>query len=124
MNIKKASEITGVSAETIRYYEQIGLIMPIERSHGIRKFKERNISQIHFVKTMRNAGLTIETLKDYVSLVFEDNQDTIPARRAILSNAIKKLNAKIAETIQARDYLQWKIDHYDTHMRSAENKIK
>ncbi|WP_407124726.1 MerR family DNA-binding transcriptional regulator [Weissella paramesenteroides] len=42
--------MTGISADTIRYYERIGLIMPIERVNGIRKFNERNINQINFCK--------------------------------------------------------------------------
>ena len=123
MNIKKASEMTGVSIDTIRYYEKIGLIIPIKRLNGIRKFNERNINQIIFAKTMRQAGLGIELLKDYVSLVFENDSSTVPARKAILAEAIEKLNDKIDETVKARDYLEWKIDNYDTHMINSENNL-
>ncbi len=123
MNIKEASSTTGVSADTIRYYERIGLIMPIERVNGIRKFNERNINQINFAKTMREAGLSIETLKDYVTLVFEDDPTTIPARKDLLGEAIKTLNEKVKEVVEARDYLQWKIDNYDSHMVPSEKKL-
>lgn len=123
MNIKEASSTTGVSADTIRYYERIGLIMPIERMNGIRKFNERNINQINFAKTMREAGLSIETLKDYVTLVFEDDPTTIPARKDLLGEAIKTLNGKVKEVVEARDYLQWKIDNYDSHMVPSEKKL-
>lgn len=123
MNIKEASSTTGVSADTIRYYERIGLIMPIERVSGIRKFNERNINQINFAKTMREAGLSIETLKDYVTLVFEDDPTTIPARKDLLGEAIKTLNEKVKEVVEARDYLQWKIDNYDSHMVLSEKKL-
>lgn len=123
MNIKEASSTTGVSADTIRYYERIGLIMPIERVNGIRKFNERNINQINFAKTMREAGLSIETLKDYVTLVFEDDPTTIPARKDLLGEAIKTLNEKVKEVVDARDYLQWKIDNYDSHMVPSEKKL-
>lgn len=123
MNIKEASSTTGVSADTIRYYERIGLIMPIERVNGIRKFNERNINQINFAKTMREAGLSIETLKDYVTLVFEDDLTTIPARKDLLGEAIKTLNEKVKEVVDARDYLQWKIDNYDSHMVPSEKKL-
>lgn len=123
MNIKEASSTTGVSADTIRYYERIGLIMPIERVNGIRKFNERNINQINFAKAMREAGLSIETLKDYVTLVFEDDPTTIPARKDLLGEAIKTLNEKVKEVVDARDYLQWKIDNYDSHMVPSEKKL-
>lgn len=123
MNIKEASSTTGVSADTIRYYERIGLIMPIERVNGIRKFNERNINQINFAKVMREAGLSIEALKDYVTLVFEDYPTTIPARKDLLGEAIKTLNEKVKEVVEARDYLQWKIDNYDSHMVPSEKKL-
>lgn len=123
MNIKEASSTTGVSADTIRYYERIGLIMPIERVNGIRKFNERNINQINFAKTMREAGLSVETLKDYVTLVFENDPTTIPVRKDILGEAINTLNEKVKEVVDARDYLQWKIDNYDSHMLPSEKKL-
>ena len=47
----------------------------------------------------------------------------MPARKAILAEAIEKLNDKIDETVKARDYLEWKIDNYDTHMINAENNL-
>lgn len=123
LNIKEASSTTGISADTIRYYERIGLIMPIERINGIRKFNERNINQINFAKTMREAGLSIETLKDYVTLVFENDPTTIPVRKDILGEAINTLNEKVKEVVDARDYLQWKIDNYDSHMVPSEKKL-
>lgn len=123
LNIKEAASETGVSADTIRYYERIGLIMPIECVNGIRKFNERNINQINFAKTMREAGLSIEALKDYVTLVFEDDPTTLPARKDILGEVINTLNEKVKEIVDARDYLQWKIDNYDSHMIKSENKL-
>ena len=97
--------------------------MPIERVNGIRKFNKRNINQINFAKTMREAGMSIETLKDYVTLVFEDAPTTIPARKDILGEAINTLNEKVKEIVDACDYLQWKIDNYDSHMIESENKL-
>lgn len=123
LNIKEAASETGVSADTIRYYERIGLIMPIECVNGIRKFNERNINQINFAKTMREAGLSIEALKDYVTLVFEGDPTTLPARKDILGEVINTLNEKVKEIVDARDYLQWKIDNYDSHMIKSENKL-
>lgn len=106
------------------FVERIGLIMPIERVNGIRRFNERNINQINFAKTMREAGLSIKTLKDYVTLVFEDDPTTIPTRKDILGEAINTLNEKVKEIVDARDYLQWKIDNYDSHMIESENKLQ
>lgn len=72
---------------------------------------------------MRKAGLSIETLNDYVTLVFEDDPTTIPARKDILDEAINTLNEKVKEVVDARDYLQWKIDNYESHMVPSEKKL-
>ena len=57
MNIKKASELAEVSADTIRYYEKIELIPAIKRSQGgIRVFDEQDIRSIKFAVTMRKIG--------------------------------------------------------------------
>lgn len=75
MNIKKASEITGVSADTIRYYEKIGLIHSIKRNeNGVRIFDEEDLRWIHFARAMRTAGLSIESLSQYVSMFQEGEQ--------------------------------------------------
>ena len=84
MNIKKVSEVTGISADTIRYYERIGLIPPVTRqSSGIRDFTEREIGLLEFVRCFRKAGVSVESLIDYVALL-EEGEGTEEARLAIL----------------------------------------
>ncbi|MFC6177860.1 MerR family transcriptional regulator [Weissella sagaensis] len=55
--------------------------------------------------------------------MFEDDPTTIPARKDILGEAINTLNEKVKEIVDACDYLQWKIDNYDSHMIESENKL-
>lgn len=121
MHIKEVTEQTGLSIDTIRYYERIGIIMPIDReSNGIRNFKERNVSQLQFAKRMRSAGLSIESLKDYIDLLMQNNDRTLPARKKLLQNEADKLAQKIADMQDTLQYLQHKIDTYDSHMRQSE----
>lgn len=66
MNVKEASEKTGVSTDTIRYYEKEGLIPKITRNNvGNRDIDERIIRRINFAKQMRDAGMSIKALKEY-----------------------------------------------------------
>lgn len=58
-----------------------------------------------------------------MTLVFEDDPTTLPARKDILGEAINTLNEKVKEIVDARDYLQWKINNYDSHMIESENKL-
>jgi len=121
MHIKEVTEQTGLSIDTIRYYERIGIIMPINReANGIRNFNERNVRQLQFAKRMREAGLSIEALKDYIDLLMQNDNQTLPARKNLLQDEADKLAQKIATMQETLQFLQHKIDTYDSHMRQSE----
>ncbi len=70
MKIAEVSERYGISADTLRYYERIELIQPVNRNgNGVRDYGEIDLRRVEFIKCMRSAGLPIETLIDYVGLV-------------------------------------------------------
>jgi DNA-binding transcriptional MerR regulator len=63
MRISEASQKYDITADTLRYYERIGLIPPVNRnSSGIRDYTEEDCNWVEFIKCMRGAGLTIEDL--------------------------------------------------------------
>lgn len=67
MNIKSASDLLGISADTIRYYERIGFVPPITRTTtGIRDFEEHDIEALEFIKCFRSAGVSVDSLVDYM----------------------------------------------------------
>ncbi|WP_436667306.1 MerR family transcriptional regulator [Latilactobacillus sakei] len=85
MNIKEASQQTGVTATTIRYYEKEGLIPAIDRNDvGVRAIDDRIIRRINFVKTMRAAGMSIEALKEYIRL-FDAQEDNTAQQFKLLN---------------------------------------
>ena len=123
MNIKKVSELTGISADTIRYYERIGLIPPVTRNQsGIRDFTEREIGLLEFVRCFRKAGVSVEALIDYVTLL-EEGEGTEEARLAILKEQAEKLDARLAELQAARERLAYKIDNYQEFISQSERKL-
>lgn len=92
MNIKKVSEQTGVSADTIRYYERIGLLPLVRRNKsGVRDFSEQDIAAIEFIRCFRSAGMSVESLIEYMSLV-EEGEDTEKARMKILEEEREKID--------------------------------
>ncbi|MBO0439452.1 MerR family transcriptional regulator [Candidatus Enterococcus ikei] len=124
MNIKKISELSGVSADTIRYYERIGLIPPVKRSdNGIRNFDEEDLHWIVFSRQMRNAGLSIESLVEYLTL-FQVGNETVPARKEIIADQIAELKVKASELNVAIERLEFKLANYDEHMIPAENALR
>ena len=123
MNIKKVSEVTGISADTIRYYERIGMMPRVTRNQsGIRDFTEREIGLLEFVRCFRKAGVSVEALIDYVALL-EEGEGTEEARLAILKEQAEKLDARLAELQAARERLAYKIDNYQELISQSERKL-
>ncbi|MCA5011619.1 MULTISPECIES: MerR family transcriptional regulator [unclassified Enterococcus] len=124
MNIGTASKETNVSADTIRYYERIGLIPPVKRTEsGIREFNEEDLRWIIFSRQMRNAGLSIESLIEYLSL-FQGGDHTVPACLELLNEQKIILEERVDMMQSALDRLKFKIENYDSHMVPTEKKLK
>lgn len=124
MNIAEVAKKFDLTAATLRYYERIGLIPPVNRSEsGIRDYDEDDIKWIDFVKCMRNAGLTIETLILYTSL-FIGGDTTLEERKSILVDERERLIAKRIEIDETIKRLDGKIKDYDGHLLETEVELK
>ena len=125
MNIKKVSEQLEITPDTIRYYERIGLVPPINRNkNGVRDFTDLDIQRLDFIKCMRHAGLSIESLHEYMHLYSLNDDRIIPARKRILEEEAEKLDERIASLQETRAYLQHKINVYDSQLTQATNDLK
>ncbi|AVM71816.1 MerR family transcriptional regulator [Streptococcus mutans] len=123
MNIKKVSEITDVSADTIRYYERIGLLPRITRTNsGVRDFTEREIGILEFVRCFRKAGMSVEALIEYISLL-EEGEGTERERLRLLTEQRDELDDRIYELNQARERLNYKIENYENIIQKHEQKL-
>ena len=123
MNIKKVSEITDVSADTIRYYERIGLLPRITRTNsGVRDFTEREIGILEFVLCFRKAGMSVEALIEYFSLL-EEGEGTERERLRLLTEQRDEMDDRIYELNQARERLNYKIENYENIIQKHEQKL-
>ena len=123
MTIAEVSKKYDISADTLRYYERIGLIPSVPRNKsGIRDYDEASCGWIELMKCMRSAGVQIEALIDYVAL-FQQGDDTLAARKQILIEQRELLEARIAEMQEALSRLTVKIEHYDQIIVPAEHKL-
>lgn len=117
MTIAEVSKKYDMSADTLRYYERIGLLPSVRRSKsGIRDFSEEDCRWVEFIKCMRGAGLPIETLIEYISL-FQQGESTIETRKALLIEERDNLINRISAMQETLEKLNYKIDNYDSLMR-------
>ena len=122
MTIKEVSEKYDISADTIRYYERIGLLPPIPRkSNGIRDFDEVSCNWIEFVKCMRSAGVEIEALIDYIKLFYQEG--TAEARKEILKEQRDRLQKQVDTMNLVIERLNKKVDRYEEIIIPAEKKL-
>lgn len=122
MKIAEVSEKYGLSLDTLRYYERIGLIPTVTRTpNGIRDYSETDIQRVEFIKCMRNAGLPIDVLIDYVSLV-QQGDATMQTRMDILKDQRMLLVNKIADLQNTLGLLDYKIEYYENSQVTIETK--
>ena len=124
MTIAEVSKEFGLTADTLRYYERIGLLPAVNRnSSGNRDYIQEDCRWVQFIKCMRSAGLSIETLIEYVSL-FQLGNATIAIRKELLIEQRKQIFDKIEELQGTLEYLDKKIDGYEEHMLKFEEDLK
>ena len=113
MTITEVNKKYGVSADTLRYYERIGLLPPVPRSRGgVRNYDEDACRWVELMLCMRKAGVQIDALIRYVTL-FRQGEQTAPARKAILLEQRERLLARMEDLRQSLERLNQKIALYD-----------
>lgn len=97
MNIGRAAHASGVSAKMIRYYEQIGLVRPADRTDSnYRSFGHREINELRFIKRARNLGFSVEEIGDLLSL-WRNGERPSREVKAIADSHVADLQARIGE---------------------------
>ena len=123
MKISEVSEKYELSADTLRYYERVGLIPPVNRTDsGIRDYNDLDLRRVEFIKCMRSAGLPVEVLVEYVGLV-QQGDVTAKERRQILIGQREELLDKIESLEKVLGILDHKIEVYDEILLKIEQGL-
>ena len=124
MTISEVSKKYEISTDTLRYYERIGLIPKVGKNKsGNRDFTETDCNWVEFIKCMRGAGISIESLIDYVKL-FQEGDNTIKARKQILVEEYEILSEKIKNLQEVQERLKLKIEFYNKNILECEERLK
>lgn len=124
MTIAEVSKRYGMSQDTLRYYERIGLIPAVGRTPGgMRDYTEEDCNWVNFAKCMRGSGLQVESLIEYVAL-FQKGDGTAEARKQLLVEQRDQLQARVTEMQETLDRLNQKIDRYEQIIIPAEQKLR
>jgi DNA-binding transcriptional MerR regulator len=123
MRISEVSERYGISPDTLRYYERVGLIPRVNRNDGgIRDYNDIDLRRVEFITCMRSAGLPINVLIEYVQLVQQGDQ-TIERRKNILKEQRERLIARMREMQKTLDVINYKIEVYENAVLNREKEF-
>ncbi|WP_329278404.1 MerR family transcriptional regulator [Streptomyces sp. NBC_00691] len=112
--ISEVAALTGLSAHTLRWYERIGLMSHVDRSHtGQRRFTERDLGWLAFVGKLRLTGMPVADMVRYAELVREGDH-TRDERRELLETTRRDVLSRITELQDTLAVLDIKISHYGT----------
>ena len=119
MTIKEVSEKFGISQDTLRYYERVGLIPPVTRtSSGNRDYQESDLGWVENAVCMRNAGVPIEALIEYVKL-YQMGDTTFEARRQLLQEQYDALREQKEQIEATMKRLAYKVSRYEKAVQTG-----
>jgi len=111
MKIGEVSIKYNMSADTLRYYEKIGLFKPVKKVSGIRNFDEDDLKQLDFIICMKNSGFELTDIVRYMNL-YNKGASTKEERLKMLMNQKDKLKEEINNKKETMKFLDYKISLY------------
>lgn len=112
-SMKQACEKTNLSYDTLKFYCNEGLVPNVKRDkNNYRIFNDNDIAWINSLSCLKNCGMSIIEMKEYLKLCLE-GESTIPERKKILDIKLKELEHKIARIEESIKFIKWKHSFYD-----------
>ena len=119
MTIKDVCAKYNLSPDTLRYYERVGVIPEVTRTAGgIRDYQQEDLQWVEKAVCMRDAGVPIEMLAEYVRL-FRQGDETIEARTNLLKEAREQIVEARRKYDIALEKLDYKISRYELAMKTG-----
>ncbi len=116
MRISEASSRSGLSIDTIRYYERTGLLPPIARGiDGKRRFSAENVEWLILLASLRETKMPMEKMRRFARL-YQDGDGSVPLRKQMLLEHAGHLANERAVLQRCSELLSYKLARYDEIM--------
>ncbi|MDD1783845.1 Zn(2+)-responsive transcriptional regulator [Enterovibrio sp. ZSDZ35] len=107
LQIGQLAKLAGVSGDTLRFYEKVGLITPSSRSEsGYRLYQEDAISRVHFILKAKRIGLTLEDIQEMLEIRLEASLHSCAEVKGITQKKLDEIDQKITELTEIRNALK------------------
>jgi DNA-binding transcriptional MerR regulator len=120
LTIQEVARITGLSTHTLRYYERIGLIHPIDREQNTRRcYTVDDVGWIDFLLKLRATGMSIKDMQRYAALQ-RKGEETLPQRVEMLKALKTSVEARMDELNEHLKLVNYKIQIYSEIIEEKE----
>ena len=116
MKIGELSIQSNLSRDTLRYYEELGLIQPVRMANNYRDYPLKTIEVLQFIQIGKELGLTLTEIRGLVTPIFYDNL-TFGESAGLIEGHIAAINQKIEELTTIRNRLEHIVDNCPTYGR-------
>nr|WP_319513409.1 Cu(I)-responsive transcriptional regulator [uncultured Cohaesibacter sp.] len=104
MNISQAAGIAALPAKTLRYYEDIGLVVPARRKNGYRDYSDEDLVRLRLIGRARKLGFSVEECRNLLALQADKSRASADVKR-IAQTHLNEIDEKIAELQSLRSDL-------------------
>jgi len=112
ISIKETAIRTGLTQDTLRFYEKEGLLSPIHRlPNGHRRFSQQDLDWLDFVLCLRSTGMPHSEIMRYKQLL-DQGDHTRGERREILTSHRENILSRMEDLQDALGRIEWKIDNH------------
>lgn len=123
LTIKEVSKIMCISPYTLRFYDKEGLFPFVKRNErNIRIFTENDLEWVYVVQCLRETGLPIAKIRQYIIMCTEGDQ-TIPKRLKLLESQRESILLQLSETKEMLDMVDYKITSYRNRINNKTDRI-
>lgn len=119
-SIGEFSEVTGLGIHTLRYYEHEGLIAPVRNSSNRRRYSDRDMTWIAFIKRLKATGMPIKEIKRYAALRAKGDA-TLSERMEMLIQHRQSLREQIRQLQEHEAKLDEKISFYQQEIERCQS---
>ncbi|GAA0912580.1 MerR family transcriptional regulator [Virgisporangium aurantiacum] len=111
--VSEVSAQTGLSAHTLRWYEQVGLLDPVHRdAAGRRRYSEDDLGRLGFLLKLRSTGMPVRDMIRFVELSRLENDAGVAEKLQILVDHRERVLTQINALQEDLKVIEFKIDIY------------
>lgn len=96
--VKEVSILTNVTIRTLRYYDEIGLLVTDRNENGHRIYRSKDIMHLTMISSLKSLGVSLNTIKDILNTQGYDLQKVLELQKHMINTEIKRLEAERENT--------------------------